>query len=228
MFRRSWKTQMTPSERQRGWVFLILYLLVFPRLNTWAQRVLTGDGEALVAETNVVYYALLFALALLVFWSFLKKDFVELLDWLPENLFGVLAGLLGAGALHLLVGCIAFPVQDPIPPQYAAQLGVSPVPTVVLVVVLIPVVEEVVYRGILFGSLREYSRPAAMVVCVLFYALAGVWRYALEYGDLRYLLLTVLYLPKALALTWCYDNGGSIWASAVLHGGINAAILFTA
>lgn len=30
MFRRSWKSKMTSSERQRGWVFFALYLLVFP------------------------------------------------------------------------------------------------------------------------------------------------------------------------------------------------------
>ena len=49
MFRRSWKTKMTDSERQRGWVFFGLYLLVFPYLNAWVQRVLMGDGEPLVA-----------------------------------------------------------------------------------------------------------------------------------------------------------------------------------
>ena len=71
---RSWRPQMTASERRRGWVFFALFLFVFPYLNAWAQRALLGDAEAPAAEANVVYYALLFALALLVFWSFLRHD----------------------------------------------------------------------------------------------------------------------------------------------------------
>ena len=69
MVRHKWRPQMTDSERRRGRVFFALYLLVFPYLNAWAQRLLMGEGEAPVAEANVVYYVLLFALALLVFLS---------------------------------------------------------------------------------------------------------------------------------------------------------------
>ena len=102
----------------------------------------------------------------------------------------------------------------------------APLPTVMLVLVLIPVVEEVLFRGLLFGSLRRYSRPAAYLISIVVYAFSCVWRYALDYGDPRYLLLTVLYLPVSAALTWCYDNGGSVWGTAVLHAAINGAALF--
>jgi membrane protease YdiL (CAAX protease family) len=227
MFRRSWKTKMTASERGRGLVFFALYLLVFPYLNAWAQRVISGDGEPLVAEANVLYYALLFTLSLLLFWSFLKKDFEELVSWLPENLFGVVTGLLLAGGLRLLAVSLPFPVPDPIAAQYAAEYGAAPVPTLVLVLLLIPLVEEVLFRGLMFGNLRGYSRVLAYLVCVPLYALAQVWRYALDFSDPRYLLLAVLYLPMSAALTWCYDNGGSVWSGVALHGGLNAIILFT-
>jgi len=228
MFRRSWKTHMTDSERQRGWVFLVLYLFIFPYLNAWAQRVLAGDGETPAAEANVVYYVLLFALALLVFWGFLRRDFEGLLDWLPENLFGVVVGLAAAGGLHVLVQLLPFPVRDPIPLQYAAEFAMAPVPTLVLILLLIPVVEEFLFRGLIFGNLRGYSPALAYLVCVPLYALAQVWRYALDYGDPRYLLLTILYLPMSAALAWCYDNGGSVWSCVALHGAVNGVMLLTA
>jgi len=228
MFHRIWKTHMTGSERRRGWVFLALYLFVFPYMNAWAQRVLTGDGESLAAEANVVYYTIIFAGVLLLFWSFLKEDFLALMDWLPENLFGVLAGLAGAGLLHLLVSFLPLPVADPIPQQYAGEFAMAPIPTAVLVLLLIPVVEEILFRGLVFGNLREYSVPLAYLVCVPLYALSLVWRYALDYGDPRFLLLGVLYLPMSAALTWCYDNGGSVWGAVTLHSALNAVILFTA
>lgn len=225
MFRRSWKTKMTDSEHLRGWVFFGLYLLVFPYLNAWVQRVLVGDGEPLVAEAGVLYYAFLFALALLVFWSFLKKDFTDLLDWLPENLFGIGVGLGGSLLLRYLLLLLSLPVTDPVPYQYVTQFTVAPVPTLVLTILLIPVVEESLYRGLIFGNLRRYSVPMAYGVSIIGYAVACVWRYAVEAGDPRYLLLAILYLPMSAALTWCYDNGGSVWGAVVLHAAINGCIL---
>lgn len=228
MFRRAWKTPMTDAESRRGVVFFLLYLLLFPYLNAWTQRLLFGDAETPIAEANVVYYAVIFALCLLLFWNFLKADFQALADWVPENTAGVLLGLAGAGGLQLLARLLPLPVADPIPQQYAAEFTAAPVPTLALLLLLIPLVEETLFRGLLFGQLRGYSLPLAYAVSAAGYALAAVWRYALERGDARYLLLAVLYLPLSLACTWCYDNGGSVWATALLHAGINGIILFLA
>lgn len=228
MPRRSWKTEMTASENRRGLVFVLLYLLVFPRVNAWLQKLWMGDGEVLVAEANILYYAVLFTLSLFIFWDFLKKDFVGLLSWLPENLFSVSVGLLMAGGLHAVLTLVPFPVADPISLQYAQEFRAAPAPILVLVLLLIPVVEETVYRGFLYGNLRTYSRPVAFVFSVVFYAVGLVWRYALDFSDPRYLLLSILYIPMSIALTWCYDRGGSLWACVVLHGGLNGLILYMA
>jgi len=214
---------MTDSERNRGWVFFALYILVFPRLMGWVQRLVSGDAEPLVAEANLVYYALLFVLALLVFWTFLRHGFSLLLDWLPENLFAIVTGLVGAVVLHVLVMLLPYPVANPVFTDWPNEFMVSPAATAVVAVVLMPLVEEVLFRGLVFGSLRRYSRPIAYGVTVVGYALACAWQYIFQPTglDLRYLLLTVQYLPMSLALTWCYDNGGSIWGAVVLHMLIN-------
>lgn len=219
---------MTDAESRRGMVFFLLYFFLFPYLNAFAQRLIFGDAETLIAEANVVYYGILFALCLVLFWNFLKEDFQGLMDWLPENTAGILLGLVGAGVMNALLRLLPFPVADPIPQQYAAEFGAAPIPTLVLLLLLIPLVEETLFRGLLFGQFRGYSRPLAYVLTSVFYALAAVWRYALERGDARYLLLSVAYLPLSIACTWCYDNGGSVWATAFLHAGLNGIILFLA
>lgn len=219
---------MTDAESRRGMVFFLLYFFLFPYLNAFVQRLIFGDAETLIAEANVVYYGILFALCLVLFWNFLKEDFQGLMDWLPENTAGILLGLVGAGVLNALLRLLPFPVADPIPQQYAAEFGAAPIPTLVLLLLLIPLVEETLFRGLLFGQFRGYSRPLAYVLTSVFYALAAVWRYALERGDARYLLLSAAYLPLSIACTWCYDNGGSVWATAFLHAGLNGVILFLA
>lgn len=228
MTSKKFRPQMTDSERMRGWVFFGLYLLVFPYLNGWVQRLWMVEGEAPVAETNLVYYGLLFVLALLVFWTFLRHGFNLLIDWLPENCFAILTGLVGAGVLHVLVMLIPLPVESPVPLQWQQEFLLSSGATVLLVVVLIPFIEETLFRGLLFGSLRKYSRVLAYAVTVLVYALACVWRYALDFGDARYLLLALQYIPMSLGLAWCYDNGGSIWGTVILHMLLNGAQLFMA
>lgn len=228
MSHRSWKTEMTVSEGRRGLVFFLLYLLVFPRLSGMLQRLWMGDGEVLVAEANVIYYAFLFTLALFIFWSFLWKDFAGLLDWLPENLFAIVVGLLLAGGLHAVLTLLPFPVPDPISLQYAQEFRAAPAPILVLILLLIPVVEETLFRGLILGNLRSYSRPLALIFSTVLYALACVWRYALDFSDPRYLLLALLYLPMSAALAWCYDRGGSVWSCVALHSGLNGMILFMA
>lgn len=228
MSRQKFRPQMTDSERKRGWVFFALYLLVFPYLNGWVQRLWMSEGEVPIAETNLVYYALLFTLALLVFWTFLRHAFDLLADWLPENLFAFFTGLAGWAAFTFLVGLIPLPVESPQALQWQQEYVLSAGVTTMLVVVLIPLIEEILFRGLVFGSIRQYSRPLAYVVSVLLFALACVWRYALDFGDARYLLTALDFLPAGLALAWCYDNGGSIWGAVALRMAINAITLFLA
>ena len=219
--RRPWRPQLTRAEMGRGWVFFALYVLLFPWVMGWVQR--SFHGELPIAEANVVYYLLSGTLVFLVFWTFLKHGFDLLLDWLPENLFAFGTGLVGWVVLWLLVGLIPLPVENPNLVSYPEQFALAPLATVVILVVLMPVVEEPLFRGLLFGTSRRYSR-------ILGYVLSTLWQFVYTYGtiDFRYLLLIVEYLPMSLALTWCYDNGGSIWSPIALHMVINAVTLVRA
>ena len=226
--RRIWQPQLKRAELCRGWVFFALYVFFFPWLMGWVQR--SYEGEFPVAHANVVYYLLIGVLTFLVLWSFLKNGFILLLDWLPENLFAFFTGLVGAVALHSLTMLIPLPVENPNLLSYPEQYALAPLATVVILVVLMPVVEEPLFRGLLFGTSRRYSRILGYLLSTLVYALYCVWQFVYAYGtvDFRYLLLMVEYLPMSLALTWCYDNGGSIWSPIALHAVINAFTLFFA
>ena len=196
---RHWRPQLTRSEFYRGWVFFALYILVFPRLMGALQKALGEHWQLLPAEYGLIYYLLAVTLVVLVFWSFLYHGVHILLDWLPENLFAFATGLAGAGVFHFLASRIPLPVEDPFYPLYAEQFAYFPGATVLILVVLTPIVEEVLFRGLMFGSLRKYSRSLGYVVSILVYAFYAAQQYAFTPGtvDLRYLLLMVRYLPSA-------------------------------
>ena len=228
MKQRQWRPQITRPEAVRGWVFFALYVGVFPFLMGAIQRSI--GGEILVAEANVLYYLLSAVLVFLVFWTFLRHGFHLLLDWLPENLFALVTGLAGALVLHLLVTRLPYPVENPNAAGYAEQFALAPAATVVILVVLMPIVEETLFRGLLFGCARRYSRPLAWVLSSVIYAVYCVWQFVYAFGtvDFRYLLLFVQYLPMSLACTWAYDNGGSVWTPVGLHAAINGFALVQA
>lgn len=226
--RRPWRPQLTRAELGRGWVFFALYVFLFPWLMGWVQR--SYPGEFPVAEANVVYYLIIAALAFLVLWSYLKLSFRLLLDWLPENLFFFVTGLAGGEVLNVLVNLIPLPVQNPSLMSYREQYFFAPAATILILVVLMPLVEEVFFRGLLFTTARSYSRVLGYALSVAVYAFYCAVPFVYAYGmlDLRYLLLMVQYIPMALALTWCYDRGGSIWSAVALHMVFNGFTLLGA
>lgn len=227
--KRQWKARFTPSEFCRGWVFFALYLLVFPLLMGWLQMLLSQRFQFFLQapEFSLIYYFLLLCATLLLFWSFLRQSFDILLDDLPENLTAFLAGLVVGGVLQVLFSLLPLPVEDPNPASYAESFFLAPAATVAVLVLLMPIMEEVLFRGLLFGSLRRYSRGLAFAVSILGYDLFCVFPLAwTPLGiDPACLLLLVRYLPMSAALTWCYDKGGSIWSAIALHMALNGLSL---
>lgn len=230
MAQQRWRPQLTRKEQIRGLIFFGLYFLVFPALKMVVEWFFDHFFGLYLSEamSATVYYYIMGILTVLVFWSFLKNGLTILTDFLPENLLAFATGLVGAGVLHLLVSLLPWPMDNPNPVSWAEQYAYSPAATIVIVVVLMPLIDEVLFRGLVFGSLRRFSRPLAWVCSVLLFMIYSVWTFAVAYGDARYLVLAFQYLPMALALTWCYDRGGSIWSAVVLHAVIDAFTLFNA
>ena len=230
MAQRRWRPQLTRQEQFRGLIFFALYFLVFPVLKMGVEWFFDHFFGLYLSEamSAAVYYLILAVLTVIVFYSFLKNGLDILVNFLPENLLAFATGLVGAQMLQFLVNRLPWPVENPDSVSWAEQYAYSPAATVVIVVILMPLIDEVLFRGLVFGSLRRYSRPLAWAASVLLFMLYSVWTFAVAYGDARYLILAFQYLPMALALTWCYDRGGSIWSAAVLHAVLDAIALFQA
>lgn len=230
MAQRRWRPQLTREEETRGYVFFALFFLVFPVLKMGVEWVFDHFFELYLSEavSAAVYYYIMAVLTMVVFWSFLKNAGRILVRFLPENLLALITGFVGGQLLKLLFGLLPWPLEDPNPISWAEQYAYSPAATILIVVILVPVVEEVLFRGLLFGSIRKRNRTAAWIASAVLFAVYSVWTFAVAYGDARYLILALQYLPMSLALTWCYDRGGSIWSPILLHAIFHAIVLFGA
>lgn len=223
-----WRPQLTREEQRVGWVFFGLYLFVLPFLVGLVTRLLEEHLELgfTAAQSSAIYYLAVLLLLVAVFWDFLKNAWRILRDNTRQNIFALAAGFVGGLLATTLASLIPLPVENPVIADYKAQFLQSPGYTAAVVMFLRPLAEEILYRGLLFGSLRKKSRPVAYAVSAGLFALMAVWQFAiLPDGGPVYLLLALRYLPLGAALTWAYDVGGSVLTPMALRVILNGLFL---
>jgi hypothetical protein len=138
----------------------------------------------------------------------------------------VLLGLAVAGVLtplalaleHLLQSAWR-PIEHPLVPVFAgAGSGASRTMLMVVACAVVPVLEETLFRSIVYRPLRASWSPfpAALMSALIFSVGHMSW-----VGFIPYLLV-------GLGLAWAYERSGTLLAPAVAHGvfnGVNLAIL---
>ena len=219
---------MTPGEQIAGTVFFVIYLVVLPfaagPLFRLAGRLL--DVTISAALQNVIYYYVLFAVTVLIFHKFLARTCRNLADNLGGACRMLLVGLVALYGLnelaYRLTNLIITNRTNLNDTAISAQMDSAPYMTLLIVVLLAPFVEEVMFRGLVFGNLKGKSRPVAYVVSCALFALLHVWQFAVVYQDVTYFLLMLQYLVPGAVLAWVYDRSGTLWTSIALHALTNA------
>ena len=233
MPRRKATTYMSPGEQIAGTVFFMIYLLVLPFAAGPLFR-LAGNllGTTISgAMQNVLTYYILFAAAIIIFHGFLARTS----RYLTENLGGAVKtlglGLVGLYGLNELVYRLSnLFIQNRTNlnnTTISTQIDDAPHMTLLIVIFLAPFVEEVLFRGLVFGNLKSKSRLGAYAVSCLLFALLHVWQFALVNQDITYFLLMVQYLVPGVMLAWSYEHSGTLWTAVALHAVANALSVWT-
>ena len=221
-------TGLTRLERVGGTVFFAFYLLLLPLA---AKPALDLAGKLLGRRLSedlgsAAYYYGLFALTMILFHSLLEKTTRRVLDDPALALKTAGVGLVAHYGLCELAarlgGVFAAGGGNLNDSAISARAGSAPHMTLLIVIFLAPVVEETLFRGLVFGGLKERSRFLAYAVSCALFALLHVWQFAVANRDAAYFLLMAQYWIPGLVLAWAYDHSGTLWASIALHSGINA------
>ncbi len=232
MARKTASASMNHAERLAGTIFFVVYLLVMPLL---AQRLFALFelllGTQIGAEQqNALYYYLLFAVTLIIFHRYIAHTTSRLLDNLNRACVTLFLGLLifyGANELLYRVFRLFFHSRANLNDvTIAAQINAAPRTTALIVIFLAPFVEEVLFRGLMFGCLREKSVVVAYAVSAVLFAFLHVWTFALSSWDISYFALMLQYLAPGLVFAWVYDRSGTLWTSVLLHAIVNALALY--
>lgn len=221
------ENQMDRTQTILGWVYLPLHFLVLPLLLS-AYAVYAPDGLSDI-DINLIYYAVGVAFVLLAMWSYLRRGF----DILCDNLLRCLLTLLAAYGLDYLLSCgvtlvmtlLEGSLENPNNAQIMDMAQVSSGTMKAIAVFLAPIVEEVLFRGVVFGSLRPRSRLLAYAASILLFSVYHVWQYAAVYGMGVYIYV-LQYIPVSFALAWSYERTNTIWTPIFFHMALNAVSFY--
>ena len=222
--------RMSPLQTALGWLYLPLHMIVLP-LGLGA-FVLWFAPELTEIEINLAYAGVGMAFVLTVMFSFLRRSFDAFLDRPGFCLWTAVLGFVANYALSIAIGLLLLllpqPADNPNDSFILEMASRNRGAVLAINAILAPIVEEVLFRGVVFGSLQRCSRMLAYVLSSALFSLGHVWQYAAAWGDPAVLLYALRYLPVSVVLAWCYERSGSIWTTIIFHmafNGISFAVL---
>ena len=228
MAKKGHTTYMTKLERGLGGAFFLIYLVVLPFVTAPLFRGLERLlGFELTAHTeNVIYYYVIFALTLIIFWIYIGRTTGYFMSSTLPTLGTIGLGLVGFYGLNELSYRVLELLWDGHSNlndmTISAQVADAPRSTFLIVVFLAPFVEEVLFRGLVFGNLKFKSRTVAYVVSCALFAALHVWQFAVVNQDVTYFVVMLQYFVPGFMLAWVYDHSGTLWTSIGLHAAANA------
>ena len=232
MKRRAFRFPMKKGEAIFGWIYAILHIFLLG----WILAQLNKDIFPLMGfslsdtKLNLLYYIIGFILLLLCMFRYLKTSFSDLWENKLDSFTSILLGYAGyIVAMYAISALIMIFTEDAINPNseaIIAQTKLNPNVMLVIGVLLAPIVEETLFRGVIFGTIRKSSRVAGYVASALLFAVYHLLDYIIAgifYGSFDWALLLYLmqYIPAGIILCWCYERSRNIWAPIFLHMIIN-------
>lgn len=214
---------MTNRETRFGWVCLFAHLIFLPTL--------LAHGNGLFSQPlsenmiNIIYFSVSFCCVLLIFHRFLWKSLPFGLQQLWQTLKGAFLGFavyqLSSYLLSMLILALMpdfFNVNDSTissaSPEHFNLLKFG-------IILLVPIVEETLYRGLVFHVLYNKKPIIAYGLSAIVFGSIHVIAYIGLYPPVHLLLCLLQYLPAGICLAWAYVKADTIWAPIAMHIVIN-------
>ncbi len=208
-------------EKVAGFLYLAFQFLLLSPLLAFGNALLPTPLS--LSELNFVFFCVNFLATTVIFRKLLlrcgkislRKPF-RTLKWallgfiaymLLTQIVGIIIALISPDFLNLNDQSISGMVQNDF-----VLIGFS-------TVILVPVAEELLYRGLIFGSIYNKSRILAYIVSIVVFACIHLIGYT--YSPVNLLLSFLQYVPAGLCLGWAYAKSDSIFAPILMHITIN-------
>lgn len=214
---------MSGKEILTGLIYLTIQLIVLPALLIFVN---TSFGLPFSeVQINFIFFCIDFLCVTILFRRFLlasaKQAFANVSRCLRYAFIGLLLYWGGSMVVSMIILAV-YPdfsnVNDQsimaLTEQNQMLMGIG-------TVLLVPVVEETLYRGVVFGGLYQRSPIAAFAVSTLVFSALHVVGYIGSFEPLHLCMCFLQYIPAGLALAFAYTKADTIWAPILMHMTIN-------
>ena len=220
---------LTRDELLWGWVYLAFEFLFLPTiLQLVSFSLFPGISDA---EFNFLYYFVNFLATILIFHSFLSRNLGIAKGKLLQVGLYVLLGLVIYWTSNLVMSELTFRIMPDFYNVNDAGIAAMSQEAFLLMaigtVLLVPVAEESLFRGLLFRGIYGKSRWAAYAVSALCFCLPHVSVYIGSYELPLLAMCFVQYLPAGLMLAWSYEKSNTIVTPILIHTVINAIGIYS-
>lgn len=181
------------------------------------------DNITLTIALNFGNVALVFIALFLTFkdyiitsWMKFRENSYSLIKWVFTKGIFILYGT--SILCNLLVTIFKGDISTTSANQnlFLSMLDANAFIMVIQAVILAPLVEELLFRGLLYGSLREYSKILAFAVSSLVFGFIHIYN-GLFAGDISQLLYLISYGGMGFIFAYTYEKNGNIAAPILLH-----------
>ena len=211
------------QETLNGFGYLAFEILILPTILQWCNAQL--DTPLNLAETNFVYYLINFMAMLVIFHSYLGRNFSEALRHpillCQAVILGLAAYYVSANLMNLLVGLLVPGFTNFNDEAIAVMEGSNSFLMLIGTVVLVPPAEECFFRGLVFRNLYGKNKWAAYGVSTLAFSILHILGYIGLYSPMELAMAVLQYLPAGIWLGWVYTKAGTIAAPIWMHAAVN-------
>lgn len=218
------------TDREQIWaiVYMLFSIFLLPECLAWMNSSLSAPLGKL--WLNFLYFTINFLFVIWIFGGFFKRSLIYAGQNVVDFLIAVAVGFTGYWLcswgyswvlsrffpefVNLNDGSISEMVHENFTIMF---LGTA---------VFVPVAEEALHRGLIFGSLYPKNHAAAYCLSTVIFAAVHIMGYVGVYSLPNLILAFIQYLPAGLSLAWAYRRSGSIFAPMLMHAVINAMGVF--
>lgn len=212
---------LSTAEQVAGFCYLPFYVILLALGIQWLSGLLGLNLTDL--QVNVCYFVLNCVFVWVIFHNFLLRSFRAIRFWelVQALILGFCLYYGGNLVFNWIVDLLKLTIVSYNDQTILSLVAQNRWVMIVCAVVIAPMVEETLVRGLLFGVIRRKSRIAAYVTSILFFAVIHVWQYLLAYDFQSVFLAALQYIPAGIALGWTYEKCNTIWGPIFLHMTIN-------
>ena len=225
---KSLPVSLSKTEFQRGLGLLLFGQFVLPSLLI---ELVSGLNLGFTsAQYNFLYFLINYVAAIILFHKFIWAE----LEVAFKKAFRILGYLVICyGIYHVLSTGVAYLIHwiDPtffnlndanISDMSQQQFALIAVGTVILV----PLAEEMLFRGVLFNHIYQKHQVLAWLISIVSFSLVHLIGYIGQYSPLAFFLAFLQYLPASIVLCFGYVQSGTIFTPILFHTLINAIAMY--